>query len=258
MRFGCCAYSYRDLLTKNRMTLFEFIKTCSDMGLDGVELTAYYFPDTQRSTLNEIKRFCFSLGINISGTAVGNNFAQADPDKVKEHIEMVKSWVDHSVILGAPCIRIFAGNIPEGDTEENTFQRVVNALKSVVPYAEERGVTLALENHGGITTTPEQTLRLLNAVKSPWFGWNMDGGNFKGDPYPQFEKVVDRAVNVHAKTHHRNASDQLTEVDYRRVLSMLKKRDYRGYVSIEYEYSDPPLEAIPRFAQSLKKIASAL
>jgi sugar phosphate isomerase/epimerase len=254
MRLGCCAYSYRDLLTKSKMNLQEFCKTCADMGLDGVELTAYYFPDTTRSTLNEVKKYCFSLGLNISGTAVGNNFAQSDPDKRKEHVEMVKAWIDHSVILGAPCIRIFAGSMPEGDNEESTFQRVVSCLREVLPYAAERGLVLALENHGGITATPEQVLRLLNAVKTPWLGWNMDCGNFKGDPYPQFEKVVEQAVNVHAKTHYRNASNELTEVDYRRVISLLKRTNYRGYISIEYEYTDPPTEAIPRFAQSLKNM----
>lgn len=258
MRLGCCAYSYRDLLTKNKMSLHEFIKTCADLNLDGVELTAYYFPDTTRSTLNELKKYCFSLGINISGTAVGNNFALSDPDKRKEHVEMVKNWIDYSVVLGAPCIRIFAGSIPEGESEETTFQRVVNCLREVLPYAEEKGVMLALENHGGITTTPDQVMRLLNSLRSPWVGWNMDCGNFKGDPYPQFEKPVGLAVNVHAKTHYRNASNELTEVDYRRVFSLLKRNGYRGYVSIEYEYTDPPIEAIPRFAQNLKNIIGKL
>ena len=254
MRLACCAYSYRDLLTSRRMSLQEFIRTCAEIGLDGVELTAYYFPATDRATLNEIKRTCFEYGMHISGTAVGNNFAQADPVKRRQHVEMTKQWIDNAVVLGAPCIRVFAGPVPEGHTEEEVFNWVVDCLREVIDYAAIQGVVVALENHGGITSTAEQVLRIYRAVQSTWFGLNLDLGNFTGDIYAQFEQVAPYVVTTHAKTHYRGNNGRLTEVDYERALRILQKAGYKGYISIEYEYTNPAEQAVPRFAKQLRQI----
>ena len=56
MRIACCAYSFRQHLQSGAMSLEQFIEKCSAMGLDGVELTSYYFHSTERSALNAIKR----------------------------------------------------------------------------------------------------------------------------------------------------------------------------------------------------------
>ncbi len=133
------------------MTLEEFIATCAEMGLDGVELTSYYFPATDRAYLNEIKKCCFAQGLHISGTAVGNNFCQPDPAKRREQVDLAKTWMDHAVVLGAPCIRVFAGPVPQGHTEPEAFDWTVACLKECAAYGEKLGVVVALENHGGIT-----------------------------------------------------------------------------------------------------------
>lgn len=258
MRLACCAYSYRDLLTNRKMSLQDFVRTCAEMGLDGVELTAYYFPNTERATLNEVKRTCFQYGMHISGTAVGNNFAQADPAKRREHVEMTKAWIDHAVVLGAPCIRVFAGPVPEGHTEDEAFGWVVECLREVIDYGAQRGVVVALENHHGITATAEQVLRLVKAVQHPWFGLNLDLGNFTGDIYAQFEQLAPYVVTTHAKTHYRGNNGKHVEVDYERALRILQKAGYKGYVSIEYEYTEPAEQAVPRFVRHLKQILQRL
>src|SRR5687768_11351987 len=100
MRLGCAAYSYRFLLNDGTMSLEQFVDACAEMGLDGVELTSYYFPSTGRDYLNRLKRHCFVRGQHILGTAVGSNFTQPDAAKRREQVEMTRAWIDHSVILG--------------------------------------------------------------------------------------------------------------------------------------------------------------
>ncbi|HRS96044.1 MAG TPA: sugar phosphate isomerase/epimerase, partial [Candidatus Latescibacteria bacterium] len=70
MKLGTCAYSYRDLLTKGKMTLIELLDTVRDLGFDGIEWTAYYFPETTKDYLLNIKRETFVRGLDISATAV--------------------------------------------------------------------------------------------------------------------------------------------------------------------------------------------
>ncbi|HID12123.1 MAG TPA: sugar phosphate isomerase/epimerase [Candidatus Latescibacteria bacterium] len=165
MKIGCCAYSFRGYFKDGRMSLEGFLDKVVEMGLDGVELTAYYFPTTEAGYINRIKREAFLMGLDISGTAVGNNFCREDPEQRREQVEMVR-MVDISCRLGAPCLRVFAGGVPEGHTEEEAFGWVVDSLKGCVEYAAEKGVMLALEDHRGITSTAEQVLKIYKRAIS--------------------------------------------------------------------------------------------
>ncbi|HOJ21994.1 MAG TPA: sugar phosphate isomerase/epimerase family protein [Armatimonadota bacterium] len=257
MRIGCCAYSYRDALTSGSMTLEQFLDAAVAMNLDGVELTTYYLKQADRDYLNRIKRECFRRGLHISGTAVGSNFCQAEPAKRREHVQMTKQWIDCSVLLGAPCIRVFAGPVPPGHTEEDAVAWAVECLQECAEHGAARGVVVALENHGGITARAEQVVRLVKLVDRPWFGINLDFGNFREDPYREFEMVAPYMVSAHAKTHWRGPSGE-EPVDYLRALQIARDAGYRGYVNIEYEGRSDPATAVPRFAAELKEIVRRL
>lgn len=253
MRVGCAAYSYRDLLKPGTMSMEQFVDTCAGMGLDGVELTSYYFPSTERDYLNGLKRYCFLRGMHILGTAVGSNFTQADEEKRREQVRMTRDWIDHSVTLGAPCIRVFAGPIPEGVSEDQAFGWALECIQECVAHAAERGVVVALENHGGVTSTAEQVTRFLDRIDSPWFGVNLDFGNFRVDPYREIEQIAPRSVTTHAKLTSRFGEDR-REVDYGKVREIMERAGYRGYISIEFEEKEDPTVGVPRFAEHLIRV----
>lgn len=247
MRLSCCAYSYRQYLTSGQMTLDQFVETAAEIGFDGVELTAYYFPTTDRDYLNDLKRKIHRVGLAISGTAIGTDFTQPESDKRSAHVQMAKEWIERSVVLGAPTMRVFAGRLQD----EDAFARCVECLAECAEIAKREGVVLALENHGGLTSTADQTLRLFRTVDSGWLGLNLDFGNFSGDAYGQFEACAPFAVAAHAKSHY-NGPDGRDEVDYARLRRILDGADYRGWVAIEYEETEEPITAVPRFAAQLR------
>jgi len=252
MRISCAAYSFREALTKREMSLSDFIRLCADLGLDGVELTGYYFPDTNRSTLNTLKRECFRYGVAVAGTATRNHFTQPDAEARKAEVESVKQWIEIAVALGAPMLRIFADRgIPQGYSERQAYDWSRECIEQALPYAEAHGVVLALETHWGLTADAERTLRFVRDINSPYFGILLDGANTRENHYEMIEKLAPHAVSVHAKTHSRNLKDEFFELDYERIFRILKAAGYRGYVAIEYEYTDPPMQAIPRFAKKL-------
>src|SRR4051794_17985487 len=77
LKLSLAAYSFRDFLGGKapRMDLFDFVNLCADMALDGTELTSYYFPpDPTPEYLRRLRRHAFLLGLDVSGTAVGNDF----------------------------------------------------------------------------------------------------------------------------------------------------------------------------------------
>jgi sugar phosphate isomerase/epimerase len=260
MKLSLAGYSFRDYLSgsKKSMSYEDFIDLAAGYPLDAIEPTSYYFPEPVTAEyLQRFRRRAFLLGLDISGTAVGNTFTHAPGPQLEKEIAHVKKWVDHSVALGAPVIRIFAGNLPKGTAEPDARKRAVDAIQQCCEYAAQHGIFLALENHGGIVTTAEQTLAIVKDVRSDWFGVNLDTGNFHGpDPYRELEQVAPYAVNVQIKTEISVANGPRGEADMGRQIDILKKVGYRGYVALEYEGKEDPKIAVPRYLATLRKLIS--
>jgi sugar phosphate isomerase/epimerase len=263
LRLSLAAYSYNRYLDLRRgrkpsMTLEQFIDAAGGMPLDAVELTAYYFRETTPRYLASLKGRCTRLGLDVSGTAVGNNFATSSAARLKEQMAHVRSWIEHTSRLGGKTMRIFAGNVDKGDTEERARARCVAAIQEACDHAAEYGVYLALENHGGIVTTIDQMLTLVRAVKHDWFGVNLDTGNFHSrDPYADLERLAPYAITVQLKTEIRRAKRAKPEdADLKRLIEMLRGVNYRGYVALEYEAAEDPKPAVPRHVATLRKLMS--
>jgi sugar phosphate isomerase/epimerase len=202
-----------------------------------------------------LKGRCTRLGLDISGTAVGNNFCTSDASRLKTEIADVKRWIEHTSLLGGKTMRIFAGNVDRGDTEERARTRCVETIQEVCEHAGRFGIFLALENHGGITGNIEQMLVLVRGIKSEWFGVNLDTGNFhSADPYADLARLAPYAVIVQLKTEIQRAGKRKEEADLKRLLETLRAANYRGYVALEYEAAEEPRLAVPRHLAALRKL----
>ncbi|MER3417127.1 MAG: sugar phosphate isomerase/epimerase [Gemmataceae bacterium] len=257
-RLSLSAYSLRDHFSgrlQPAMTLDDYVDFAGRLELDAVEPTAYYFKDTSPAGLARLKARCTRLGLDISGGAVGNNFCHPDPAGLQAEIKSVKQWIERYALLGAKTVRIFAGTVAKGDSEEKARARCVAAIHECCDYAARYGVFLALENHGGITSTPDQLLALVQAVKHDCFAVNLDTGNFRTeDPYGDLARVATYAVTVQVKTEIQRANRPKEEADLGRIIAILRQANYRGYLALEYEAADPPLTAIPRYVATLRRL----
>lgn len=259
LKLGLAAYSFRQKLTGKSpaMTLFDFIDLAAGLPLDAVELTSYYFADTSDEYLDKLKAHAAAKKLAISGVPVGNDFAQNDDGKRRKDIEHVKAWVGRAARLGAKTVRVFAGGQPKGDSLADAQGRVVAALNECCPVAEKAGILLALENHGGITDTPEHLLELVKPVQSPALGVNIDTGNFRtADPYADVAKIVPYGVVCQVKTEVSPAGQKKQDADLGRYVKILKDGNYHGYVVLEYEADEDAAVAVPRHVKELRKLIS--
>jgi sugar phosphate isomerase/epimerase len=269
MKLSLAAYSFRDFFKDTNakraveppadktMTMSSFLDYSADHGCDGAETTSYYFPaNTDRAYLLKLKRHAFLRGLAISGGAIGNTFTHpAGPARDKE-MALLKKWVDYCAILGAPHIRVFAGTVTKGMTEDQAVANSIETLKEACAYAGEHGVFLGLENHGGIVAEPGPLLHILKSVDSPWLGINLDSGNFQtADPYGDFAKCAPYAVNVQLKTEVHPKGQAQTHSDIKRFIKILANAKYQGYVALEFEEKADPYETIPAV---LKEIRAAI
>ncbi len=250
------AYSYRKLLSGKKpvMTLLDFIDECAAMGLDGTELTSYYFPKpVTPEYLRQLKHRAFLLGLDISGTAVGNDFGHPPGPARDRQIAMVKQWVDYAELMGAPVIRVFAGHLKKGQSEKQTHRWMVEGLEECCAYAGQHGVHLALENHGGPTATVDGLLAIVRDVQSPWFGVNLDTGNFRSDDvYADLAKAAPFAINVQVKVAVTMAGKR-QETDFELLAKILTDAGYRGYIVLEYEEAGDVRSECRRYTRRLQQ-----
>ncbi len=270
LNLSLAAYSFRDFFkdsnrprqaaAERQIDILDFIDYCADQGCAGAELTSYYFPkELTEEYLREVRRHAFLRGVEISGTSVGNNFALPKGEARDKEIASVKTWIGYAATLGAPHIRIFAGAPPKETAHDEAVKLCVEAIEECCAYAGSRGIFLGLENHGGIVAEPAVLLEIVRAVKSPWFGINLDTGNFHtADPYASLAECAPFAVNVQIKPVIKPAgAAEEQPTDYARIAQILREANYQGWVALEYESKPDPWTAVPPILAQLREVFNA-
>ncbi|MCH2129630.1 MAG: sugar phosphate isomerase/epimerase [Pirellulaceae bacterium] len=259
LKLSLAAYSFRTELnlepgSPGAMNLPAFIDYCASLGIEGTELTQYYFPaEVNDDFLFSLRKQAHLVGLDITGGAIGNKFTLPPGGELDKQMAYTKRWIENYSKLGAPVIRVFAGLPPEGVSEDDAIEQAATALRTACDYAGQHGVMLGIENHD-FTSNVDRLLRIVEAVDSPWFGVNFDSGNFSGshDPYGDMERMAPYSVNVQLKVLVRSAKG--TEpADLPRMVDILRHAGYAGYLVLEYE-SAAPYENVPRYVDQLRKI----
>ncbi len=219
------------------MTLMELLDFCAELNFDAIDPTGYFFPGYPKPPteqyLNDFKRRAFVRGLDISGTGVRNNFAQADKQKRAADVRHVKEWVEVAARMGAPVLRVFAGAQPEGHTWDEVAAWMVQDLKECVAHGKKHGVIIGIQNHGDMLKTAEQTIKIIKMVDSEWCGVIVDTGYFlTPDPYKDIAAVAPYAVNWQVKQHIGGKGGK-TPTDLKKIVRIARAAGYRGYLPIE-------------------------
>jgi sugar phosphate isomerase/epimerase len=265
------AYSYSKTLNdqlKGRskgMSLFDLLEFCAEVDFDGFDPTGYFFPGYPKvpsdKYLNDFKRRAFQLGIDLSGTGVRNNFAAADKAERAADVRHVKEWVECAARMGAPVLRVFAGQPPEGYTWDQVADWMVEDLKKCVEHGQKYGVLIGIQNHGDMLKTADDVLKIVKMVDSEWFGTIVDTGYFQSpDPYEDIARVVPYAVNFQVKEKVDGAAGH-SKTDLKRLVKIVRAGGYRGYLPIEtltVKGGNEPYDPRVRVTQLLAELREAL
>lgn len=255
-RPAICAYSFRNQLKDKTMTYADLIRMAADLRADGVDLTTYWLPDTSDETLFALKRLAYRSAVSIYTIGIRARLAQPTAELQAAEVETVRKWLDVAERLGSEHIRIFGGAVPKGATEDQAVAWAVETLKRSAELAGKKGITLGVEDDGGITTNADRTVEIVTKAASPWAGINLDVGNFPNDAYAQIEMCAQYATNVHFKSHV-HVDRQSVPADWPRILQILGKAGYRGYLALEYERNDDALAAVPPLISKMRTTIDA-
>ncbi len=255
LRTAICAYSFREPLQKGSMKYEDLVPLAVENEVDGLDLTVYWFPSTENSFLQPLKRLAYRHGVEIYSISVRTNMCQPTPELRDKELAEVKKWIDVAARLGAGHIRVFGGTVPKTSTEDEAAKWVVDVLSRASAYAAERGVILGLENHGGITSRASRIVEIVKKVDSPWVAVNLDTGNFTTDAYEQIAEILPFAANVQFKTELHGFGAKAEPADWDRLTSMIAKSGYRGYLALEYEEKADAFTHVPPLLKKLNGLA---
>jgi sugar phosphate isomerase/epimerase len=262
-KLSLAAYSFRQYLPQDgkpgKITLADFFELVAGWGLPAVEPTGYYFTSEDLPYVHSLKAKAHKLGLDLSGTAIRNDFCDPDAERRKSEIEHVKHWIDIALHLGAPHIRVFAGNPHPGVSDAQATAWAIECLKVCAEYAGTQGIFLGIENHGYLTTSGDKLMEVAGSIDNEWLGINLDTGNFDSNPYENIARAAPRAVNVQLKIDVAGAAPKSKEpADFARIFKILADAGYQGYVALEYEGKDDPYTGVPKFIEDARKGLAAL
>jgi len=252
-RAGLVAYSYRTQLAAKTLSYEDLIRTVADWGLDGLDCTVYWFPSTSDAYLASLRKLAFKNGVQIYNAGVRVRLSQPTADLQRAEVENIKKWVDVADRIGASHVRVFGGPIPENATEKQAIAWAVEVLKRGAEYAGSRGITLGVEDDAGLTVDAEPTVEIVKQAASPWVGINADSGNLRRNGYAQFEMLLPYATSIHLKTEVTTADGKKEPADWPRLLNMIGKAGYKGYIGLEYEGNDAQAD-VPHSAATLRTL----
>lgn len=257
LKAGLVAYSYRTELAAKTLTYEDVIHMASDWGLDGVDTTVYWFPDTSDKYLAGLRRTAQRSGVQLYNVGVRVQLSQPTKELQDAQIETIKKWVDVADKLGSSHVRVFGGAIPKGATEDQAIAWAVEVMKRGAEYAGTKGITLGVEDDGGLTATAEPTIAIAKQTESPWAGVNADSGNLPKNGYAQFETLLPYATSIHFKTAVTDENGKHIPADWPLMLAMIAKSGYRGFVGLEYESTNAAAE-VPGLCAKLRSLISKM
>jgi sugar phosphate isomerase/epimerase len=269
-RIAVATYSFWQF-REQKVPIEDCIDQAAQMGFDGVEILHRQMTDESNGYLQKLKRRAFVNGLDLCGFSTHQGFLSPDKAERQKNIDHTIRCIEMAYKLGVPTMRVNTGRWNtigdfdelmrqrgieprlEGYTDEDGFGWVIESLEKCLPKAEECGVLLGLENHWGLGRTPEGVKRIVDAIKSPWLQVTLDTGNFLEDPYDKLAALAPQAVLLQTKTYYGGGLWYTLDLDYARIAAIMRKVDYRGYVSLEFEGKEDPNTGIPKSLELLRK-----
>ena len=236
-------WSLHRALFKGGMNNLDFARAAKEQyGVTGLEYVNQFFKDKARDMayLKDLKSRAEGYGLkNVLIMIDGEGMLGAPDDAERSKaVENHKPWIDAAKFLGCHAIRVNAAS--RGDYAEQQ-KLAADGLRRVGEYGASRGISVIVENHGGLSSNGQWLAGVMKLVNMPGVGTLPDFGNFRVSPTEEYDRykgvaeLMPYARGVSAKSHDFDAQGNETHTDYKKMLDIVIASKYRGFIGIEYE-----------------------
>lgn len=170
--------------------------------------------------------------------------------------------LETALALGAPEIRVFAGDSGSKVAREHIWRRVATETQRIADKARSQGISISFEFQANtLNDSPKASLQLLESIdrENVFTYWQPDARLLHDELLQGLEEVVDHVSNMHvfhwAKGRRMALSDG--EKDWRHYLSKLWRTKRDHYALIEFVQDDLPSK-FERDAETLLGILETL
>jgi sugar phosphate isomerase/epimerase len=235
-------WSLHKELSASRLDPLDFARVANGFGIDAVEYVSRFYAAkvADRGYLSELKRRAAGEGVwNVLIMVDGEGELGAPEEKVRARaVDKHKKWVEAAALLGCHAVRV---NAVGRGSEDDQVNWLSDGLRRLCRFSDPLGISVLVENHGGLSSKASWLVEVLNAVGHPRCGSLPDFGNFtleNGKEYDRYQGVRELmpfARAVSAKAYDFNERGDETRINYLQMLEIVTGAGYHGYVGIEYE-----------------------
>jgi sugar phosphate isomerase/epimerase len=290
MKLAAFPKCFMDQLVRDRtMTVFDWIEMAADLPIDGLELYDGFLASLDEAYLEKVRGALARRHLAMPMLCCSPDFTRPGADERRQEIAREQRLIEVTAFLGGYSCRVLSGQRRPEITRAQGVRWVVECIKELLPYAAEKKVVLALENHykDNYWQYPEFAqkrdvfLEIVDQIDSPWFGVQYDPSNAivaGEDPLELLECIKHRVVTMHASDRFLKPGHTLEELrriedsvgyaailshgvigqglnDYPRIFRLLREVGFQGWVSIEDGLNG--LEEIRASAEFLRPLMRA-
>ncbi len=249
-KISLAQWSLHKSLFDKKMDNLDFAAKSRNLGCEGLEYVNSFFKDKAKDMnyLKEMNNRARSENqknvlIMIDGEG---NLADTDNKARLKGIENHYKWVEAAHFLGCHAIRV---NLRGGKDKTEATKTSIDSLDRLSDFAKGSNINILVENHGGFSSDGKWMTGVFSQIKNKNCGTLPDFGNFcikrennkcidSYDRYLGMKELLPFAKAVSAKSNVFDANGDEINIDYYRIMKLVKEYGYTGYVGIEYEGND--------------------
>lgn len=252
IKISLAQWSFHRALRNGEMDNVQFIEKAAEMGFSGVEYVNQFFIDKAQDTafLNQLKTTAQRHNIQQVLIMIDEegNLADTSLTAREEAVVRHQKWIDAATYLGCHAIRV---NLYGYGDKKDVAQAGMDGLSKLADYAATKNLNILVENHGGYSSDAAWLTDIVKSVNKPNLGTLPDfsnfciqyeGGNMWGtncteafDKYLGVQLMMPYAKGISAKSFDFGEMGYETSIDYNRMMEIIFKSGFSGYIGVEYE-----------------------
>ena len=252
-------WSFHRTFREGGVSPYEFAKLANDLGFKGLEYVNALYPDVMESKDKDVaiqefidKNNALALKYKMQNVLImidseGDLSSSNEKERIRA-VENHKKWIDAANKMGCSAVRL---NLNGENDVEPWIKNSIESLNALSAFAKPLNINVIVENHGGKSSNASLLMKVINSVSYSNCGTLPDFGNFcmsedwgslkdnkcnnPYDPYLGVSEMLPKAFGLSAKSYEFDDNGDETILDYYKLLSIVKKGGYKGFIGVEYE-----------------------
>ena len=258
-KISLAQWSLHRTLQAGKLDHLDFpVKARNDFGIEAVEYVNGFFGGKKmnfkeagknQEYLNELLKRSKDAGVVNHLLMVDEEGPLALPNQKKrlKAVDNHKKWIEAAKFLGCATVRVNLHGDGDSDAKKTAS---IDSLSRLGAIAGTMNINVVVENHGSDSSRGvwmADVIKQVNrsnvgtlpdfgnfCISHPW-GTTQDGCEEEYDRYKGVAEMLPFAKGVSAKTYDFDANGEQPLMDYKRLMDIVKKSSFEGYIGIEFE-----------------------